>query len=477
MCFTNPDKPKSTCGVVAVYGNADAATLSYLGLYALQHRGQESCGIVSNDGHRMHKHLGLGLVADVFRDNRILDKLHGQMAIGHNRYSTTGATHFINTQPLVVNSKGGPFAIAHNGNLVNFQKVRAELEDQGSIFQTTSDTEVVTHLIARSKKSNMIDQIRDALDQVKGAYSMVIMTQDKIFAARDPRGFRPLALGKKDNTYFIASETCAHDLVNADYLRDIEPGEIIQIDETGLQSYRLTEKTERCACIFEFIYFSRPDSKIFGENVDKARRKLGKNLALEHPADADIVISVPDSSNTAAIGYSSRSHLKLEIGLIRNHYIGRTFIYPDQNGRDFNVRVKFNTVKGVLKGRRVVVVEDSIVRATTLRQLVSLIRKAEAAEVHVRVSSPPIISPCYFGMDFPTKRELIAASKSIPEICEVIGADSLAYISKEAMLKSVPFDRGGYCTACFDAEYPMEIEEHFHKLQHENVINEIPMSL
>ena len=460
--------------MIAVYGCSDAATLSYLGLYALQHRGQESCGVVSSDGRRVHKHLGIGLVADVFRDRHILDSLQGHLAIGHNRYSTTGATHFINAQPLVVNSKDGPFAIAHNGNFINSQTIRSQLVAHGSIFQTSTDTEVVTHLIARSREASMVDRIRDALSQIRGAYSMVIMTRDQVFAARDPRGFRPLCLGIKKDAYFIASETCAHDLVGADYIRDVEPGEIIQIDKSGLRSSWIQEKTERSACIFEFIYFARPDSKIFGENVDKARRKLGKNLALEHPAEGDIVISVPDSSNTAAMGYSQRSDLKLEIGLIRNHYIGRTFIYPDQNGRDFNVRIKFNAVKGVLNGRRVVVVEDSIVRATTLCQLVSLLRKAGAIEVHVRVSSPPIISPCYFGMDFPTKRELIAAQKSVPEICKIIGADSLAYLSKEAMLASVPQDRGGYCTACFDGKYPMEVQEEVHKLQHEHEIDEIP---
>ena len=460
--------------MIAVYGCSDAATLSYLGLYALQHRGQESCGVVSSDGRRVHKHLGIGLVADVFRDRHILDSLQGHLAIGHNRYSTTGATHFINAQPLVVNSKDGPFAIAHNGNFINSQTIRSQLVAHGSIFQTSTDTEVVTHLIARSREASMVDRIRDALSQIRGAYSMVIMTRDQVFAARDPRGFRPLCLGIKKDAYFIASETCAHDLVGADYIRDVEPGEIIQIDKSGLRSSWIQEKTERSACIFEFIYFARPDSKIFGENVDKARRKLGKNLALEHPAEGDIVISVPDSSNTAAMGYSQRSDLKLEIGLIRNHYIGRTFIYPDQNGRDFNVRIKFNAVKGVLNGRRVVVVEDSIVRATTLCQLVSLIRKAGAIEVHVRVSCPPIISPCYFGMDFPTKRELIAAQKSVPEICKIIGADSLAYLSKEAMLASVPQDRGGYCTACFDGKYPMEVQEEVHKLQHEHEIDEIP---
>jgi len=462
------DKPESNCGIAAVYGSPDASKLVYLALYALQHRGQESAGIVSNDGVRVHRHVGQGLVADVFSDPKTFDYLHGHMAIGHNRYSTTGKTHLLNAQPILVTSKNGPLAISHNGNFTNSGSLRARLEDEGSIFQTTTDTEVVAHLVAKSSKETIPEKLIDALQKIEGAYSLVILTGNKIYAARDPHGVRPLCIGKKNGAYFVVSETCALDLVRADYIRDVDPGELVEISEDGIKSYDINRTMPRHACIFEFIYFSRPDSRIFNENVDKVRRKLGKILALESPADADIVISVPDSSNTAAIGYSRRTDTKFELGLIRNHYVGRTFIHPQQNMRDFSVRVKFNTVKGVLEGRRVVVVEDSIVRGTTLRQLVRLIRQAGAKEIHVRVSSPPIISPCYYGMDFPSKEELIASQKSIKEIQEYLECDSLAYLSEEGLLKAVSHDEGGFCTACFTGKYPIPIEESIGKFQHEN---------
>lgn len=460
------DKPRSNCGIVGVYGHPEAARIAYLSLYALQHRGQESSGIVSSDGLHVYRHVGMGLAADVFSREETLRQLQGRIAIGHNRYSTTGSTYLMNSQPFLVNFKDGPLAISHNGNFVNSRSIRSALEEEGSIFQTTTDTEVALHLMARSRATDLVGKIKDAFRRIRGAYSIVLLTRDKLVALRDPRGWRPLCLGQRDGMWVVASETCAFDLVEAEYLREIKPGEIVVIDEQGLHSERLPETAPRCACIFEYVYFARPDSRIFGEKVDKARRKLGKNLAEEAPAEADIVIAVPDSSNTAALGYSRRSGIKFEIGLIRNHYIGRTFIHPDQSLRDFNVRVKFNPVQGVLEGRRVVVVEDSIVRGTTLRQLTRMLRKAGAKEVHVRVSSPPIVAPCHYGMDFPTKSELIAARKSVEEIRGYLGVDSLVYLSMEGLLGAVPNDNGGYCTACFDGNYPIPPED-VGKFQHE----------
>jgi len=466
------DKPESNCGVVGVFGTAEAARFSYLALYALQHRGQESAGIVSSDGVHVHRHVGQGLVADIFSDQSTFTYLGGHIAIGHNRYSTTGSTRLVNAQPLLVNSKDGPFAISHNGNFTNSGLLRSQLEEEGSLFQTTTDTEVVPHLVARSRQKPMADKILDALRRIRGAYSLVMLTRDRIFAARDPHGIRPLCLGEKDGAYFIVSETCALDLIRAQEIRDVRPGELVEISEHGIQSYTIAEAAPRHSCIFEFIYFARPDSRIFNENVDKVRRKLGKILALENGAEADIVIAVPDSSNTAAIGYSRRTNIKFELGLIRNHYVGRTFIHPQQNMRDFSVRVKFNPVRGVLKDRRVVLVEDSIVRGTTLRQLVSLVRQAGAKEVHVRVSSPPIISPCYYGMDFPSKEELIASQKSVEEIREYLGCDSLAYLSMEGLMNAVSQEEGGFCTACFSAHYPVLIEESIGKFQHEDAASD-----
>jgi len=462
-----PDKPQVNCGIVGVYGHPEAARIVYLALFALQHRGQESTGIVSTDGQNVYRHLGMGLVADVFSDFSTLQRLKGSMAIGHNRYSTTGSTLLANAQPLLVNSKDGPLAISHNGNFINSRRLRGELEAEGSIFQTTTDTELVLHLVAKSKTPDIVEKIKDAFRVIKGAYSLTLLAQNKVIGVRDPRGWRPLCLGQKGEAYILASETCALDLIEADYLRDVEPGEIVVLDERGITSYWLDEKAPQAACIFEFVYFSRPDSKIFGENVDKARRKLGKNLAVEHPAEADIVIAVPDSSNTAAIGYARRSELKFEIGLIRNHYIGRTFIHPDQSVRNFNVRIKYNPVAGVLNGRRVVIVEDSIVRGTTMRQLAQMLRHAGAKEVHVRVASPPIRHPCYYGIDFPTREELIAANKTVEEIKESLGVDSLEYLSLEGMLSAVPNQGRGYCSACFSGRYPLPPEEEFEKFQHE----------
>ncbi len=488
------DKPRCFCGVFGIFGHPQASTLTYFGLHALQHRGQEAAGIVSLELEELHKakrfnmHRGNGLVTDVFKNEKILTEvLKGTSAIGHNRYSTTGSSQKpANIQPFMVHYRDGNLALAHNGNLTNTRAIRARLEDEGTIFQTTTDSEVVLHLIAKSRKDTQIEQIQDALNDVEGAFSLVILTDTSLVAARDAYGFRPLALGRKNNSYVVASETCAFDIIGAEYIRDIAPGEILVIDgetlETGaFRSYWLEHQVPKYAhCIFEFIYFSRPDSKIFGENVDKVRRRLGKRLAEEHPVIGEdgehvYVISVPDSSNTATVGYVSQSNklgypAKYEIGLIRNHYVGRTFIQPEQNGREMAVRTKYNTVKGVLKGRKVVIVDDSIVRGTTSKQLVKLVREAEPAEVHFRVTSPPIKNPCYYGMDFPSREELIAVrcSGDVGRIQQELGADTLMYLSIEKMLESVPAgERKGYCTACFSGTYPVPVEIGVTKEEHE----------
>ncbi|MBN2102775.1 amidophosphoribosyltransferase [bacterium] len=453
------DKPKEFCGVIGIYNHTEAAEMAYLSLYSMQHRGQEGAGIVSSNGKNVFRHVGQGLIHDVFYSHEIIEKLKGYMAIGHNRYSTTGLNSAANVQPILVNSKDGPLALAHNGNLVNSRTLRYELQEKGAIFQTSTDTEVIVHLICWSKAPTFLDRIKDALSQVRGAFSLLIMTPDMLVAARDPNAIRPLALGHIGDATIIASETCAMDLIDATYQRDIEPGEIIVIDQHGIRSDTIGQTPCRKHCIFEFIYFSRPDSRIFGEYVDKTRRKLGKQLALEHPADADVVFSVPDSSNTAALGYAHRSGLKFELALIRNHYVGRTFIQPHQKIRDFHVKVKFNPVGGVLKNRRVVVVEDSIVRGTTLRILTRMIRRAGAKEVHVRVSSPPIRFPCFYGMDFPTKKELIANRKTVEEIRQYMDVDTLGYLSIEGLLEAVPGDPCDYCTACFNGIYPIPVEK------------------
>jgi amidophosphoribosyltransferase len=479
-------KPRCHCGVFGVFGHPEASVLCYYGLLALQHRGQEATGIVSSEWLTDHNkwrfniQKGVGLVADVFKDAEILrEGLKGNAAIGHNRYSTTGsADNKSNIQPFVVNYKSGNLALGHNGNLTNYRTLRHKLQEDGVIFQSTSDSEIILHLIARSKQKEQILAIKEALDMVEGAYSLVILTNDSLIAARDPHGFRPLALGKIDGAYVVASETCAFDINGAEYIRDIAPGEIVVIDKDAMatgnvKSYWAAKKSSQPHyCIFEFIYFSRPDSKIFGVNVDKVRRKLGKLLAGENPVapespdDKVIVISVPDSSNTCTLGYVSESNkqgikVKLELGLIRNHYIGRTFIQPQQNHRELKVKVKFNTVKGVLKGKKVVIVDDSIVRGTTSKLLVKMIREAEPKEVHFRISCPPIKFPCHYGMDFPSREELIANrfSGDIEAIRQDLGVDSLTYLPMEKLLASAPTDEGKhYCTACFDGNYPVPID-------------------
>lgn len=480
-------KPRCHCGVFGVFGHPEASVLCYYGLHALQHRGQEAAGIVSNEWlpdkkkWRFNIQKGVGLVSEVFKDADILrDGLKGYAAIGHNRYSTTGSSdNKSNIQPFVVNYKSGNLALGHNGNLTNYRSLRQKLQEEGTIFQSTSDSEIILHLAARSKHNDQILQIREALDAVEGAYCLVILTDNSLIAARDPYGFRPLALGKVEGAYVVASETCAFDIIGAEYIRDVAPGEIIVINndvvQTGkIQSYWVAKKSPRpYHCIFEYIYFSRPDSKIFGINVDKVRRKLGKLLASENPVvpqspqDKVIVINVPDSSNTCTLGYVSESNkqghnVKFELGLIRSHYVGRTFIQPQQNHRELKVKTKFNTVKGVLKDRKVIIVDDSIVRGTTSKQLVKLIKDAGPKEVHFRVSCPPIKFPCYYGMDFPSREELIANrfNGDIDAIAKEMDVESLTYLSMAKLLEAAPMDEGRhYCTACFDGKYPVPIDQ------------------
>lgn len=463
MALDHPeDHLKEYCGVVGVYGDPEAAEKVYLGLYALQHRGQESAGIAASDGKDIRFHKGLGLVWSVFSDPHVMPRLSGSAAIGHNRYSTRGGNVLVNAQPILIQCKSGQIAVAHNGNIVNAPDLRGEMEKMGSIFQTTSDSEIVLHLIARSQKQDIVAMIIDALSRMVGAYCFVFLTPDKLIAARDPYGFRPLCLGKMGDVFMIASESCALDIVGAEYVRSVEPGEVLVIDANGLQSRMLPPSHNKAFCIFEFIYFSRPDSWIFGEKVDKIRRRLGKQLANEAPAEADIVIAIPDSANTAALGYAQASGKRFEIGLIRNHYVGRTFIAPHQKTRKLDVKVKFNPVGGVLEDRRVIVVDDSIVRGTTMQQLVHLIRLGGAKEVHVRISSPPVKSPCFYGIDISSRGELIGASQGVDEIKQYIKADSLAYLSVDGMLSTLK-EGSLYCTACFTGKYPTQVPGEYDK--------------
>jgi len=489
------DKPRCHCAVFGVFGHPSAAQMAYYGLLAQQHRGQEGSGMVTAEfdqdagKFRFHTHKAFGLVDDVYKAEGVLtDLLRGDRGIGHNRYSTAGASNNkANVQPFTVLYKSGNIAIAHNGNLTNFRAIRKKLQDEGTIFQTTSDTEVILHLIARSKQKEQIDQIRDALSQIRGAFSLVILTEKSLIAARDHSGFRPLALGKKGNAFVVASETVGFDIIDAEYIRDVQPGEIVVIDEksqkTGeVTSLRIDDRPPAPHhCIFEFIYFSRPDSQIFGHSVDKVRRRLGKNLANSRPVvpkdpnSKVVVINVPDSSNTATMGYVQQTiknggNAKLEIGLIRSHYVGRTFIQPSQDVRENKVKTKFNTVKGVLRDKVVVIVDDSIVRGTTSKQLVQLVRQAGAKEVHFRVTAPPIMFPCHYGMDFPTQSELIAnqCGGDIQKIGEELGVDSVGYLSIDDMLASAPHEGGeNYCTACFSGKYPVPIDANQTKEENE----------
>ena len=444
------------CGVVGVFGHPEASKLTYLGLYALQHRGQESAGIAAGDTADLRVYKSMGLVEEIFRAD-VLAQLPGDLAIGHTRYSTAGETTVINAQPILIDCNKGKMALGHNGNLTNANELRRKLEHRGSIFQTTSDTEVVVHLIARSGARNLPGAIADALHQVEGAYSLLLLTRDELYAIRDPRGFRPLALGRLGSSWIVASETCAFDLLDAEYVRDIEPGEMLRISRSGLESIRFGADKPHQYCIFEHVYFARPDSLVFGRSVNRSRERLGRLLAKEHPVPADIVVPVPDSGVPAAIGYAHESGLPFSMGLIRNHYIGRTFIEPSQAIRSFGVKLKLNPVRQLLEGQRVVLVDDSIVRGTTSRKIVRMVREAGAVEVHMRISCPPTVSPCYYGVDTPTREELIASQHSVPEICEYIGADSLGYLSLPKLREAVDDTDSKFCTACYTGVYPTEL--------------------
>jgi amidophosphoribosyltransferase len=449
------DKFREECGVFGIWGHPEASNMAYLGLYGLQHRGQESAGIVSSDGQNLYLHKEMGLVSDIF-DRDILAELPGEVAIGHNRYSTTGSSLLKNAQPFVVEYSRGTMAIAHNGNLINAMEMKAVLEEKGSIFQSSMDSEIIVHLMAHSRGETVIDRITDALSQVQGAYSLLLMTEDSIFAVRDPHGFRPLSLGMLDGAYVLASETCTLDLIGASFLRDIEPGELVKISRDGLETHRIFPAGKISHCIFEYIYFSRPDSILYGRNVHQVRRKMGRVLSRESGVEADLVVPVPDSGVPAALGYAAEAGIPFDMGLIRSHYIGRTFIEPDQKIRHFGVKLKLNPVRSVIEGKRVVVVDDSIVRGTTSRKIIKMIRAAGALEVHIRICSPPTVCPCFYGIDTPNRKELIAATHTLEDIRKYITADSLAYLSVEGMLQVIGQDRDNFCTACFTGDYPIE---------------------
>jgi len=459
------DRFQHHCGLFGIFDHNEPAHLTFLGLYALQHRGQEGAGIVTSDGCKLRLEKEMGQVAEVFNPVN-LSRLKGRSAIGHVRYSTAGETGLVNTQPLLIDSYWGQIALAHNGNLVNAQTLRSELVRQGSAFSTTSDSEVILHLTVRSSRKSFHDALVEALLKIRGAFSLSLLTAKEMMAIRDPFGFRPLVLGKLGNSKVVASETCALDLIGAKFIREIQPGEILVINQDGLQSLFPFPKRKPAHCIFELVYFARPDSIVFGESVYLFRNCLGKRLAKESYVDADIVVPVPDSGVNAALGYASEAKIPFDFGLIRNHYVGRTFIEPRQSIRDLGVKVKLNPVRSLIRGKRVVLVDDSIVRATTSQKIVAMIRRAGAKEVHLRISSPPIISPCFYGIDTPTKAELIASSHSVDEICQFIRADSLKYISLKGMLSCVEGGEERFCTACFTDKYPVDFPwERFPQLQ------------
>ncbi len=460
------------CGIVGIYNHPEASNLAYLGLYALQHRGQESAGIVSSDGKELHAYRGMGLVADIFTED-VFKQVPGSHAIGHTRYSTAGENSLKNCQPILINYSRGWLACGHNGNLVNVQKIRAELEAHGSIFQSTMDTEVLIHLIAASRKNSLVDRIIEALLKVKGAYSLVFLTESRMIAVRDPFGWRPLVIGKKGDdsqpggpTWVVASETCALDLIEAEFVREVEPGELVTFDRGEVQSFRpFPVPRKKAICIFEFIYFARPDSRVFGRDVYEMRKGFGRQLAREHPVPADVVVPVPDSGVPAALGYSEEAAIPFQMGLIRNHYVGRTFIEPKESIRHFGVKIKLNPVREVLKDKRVVVVDDSIVRGTTSRKIVKMIRDAGAREVHMRISSPPTTNPCFYGIDTPHREELIASSHSVEETCKFIGADSLGYLSTKGLYWFEKNPGEWFCDACFTGDYPVSVEDQTEKLK------------
>ena len=450
------DKLHEECGVFGIYGHPEAARLTYLGVYALQHRGQESCGIVVSNGARLHSERDMGHVSEVFDQSR-LDRLPGTSAIGHVRYSTAGEVSIRECQPFLVACQHGQIAICHNGNLPFAREERKRLERDGAIFSSTSDTEVVLHGVARSQTANAIEAIPEVLRNTEGAFSMLFLTPTELIAIRDPRGFRPLALGRLNDAWVIASETCAFDLIDAKYVRDVEPGEMIVISEDGLRSTHPLPSQQHSMCIFEHVYFSRPDSIIFGQSVNRSRHRMGKRLAIEQPADADIVVPVPDSGVPAAIGYSAESGLPFRFGLVRNHYVGRTFIEPKQSIRSFGVRIKLNPVRHLIENKRIVLIDDSIVRGTTAKKIVRMVREAGARKIHVRISCPPTVGPCYYGVDTPNKSELIAANMSVEEIRDFIEADSLGYLSLDGMLAATGLNPDEACVACWNERYPTRI--------------------
>ncbi len=454
------ESPRHECGVFGVFGNPEATTLTYLGLYALQHRGQEGAGIVSCDGETLHAHRGVGLVADVFKPHR-LARLRGDLAIGHVRYSTFGTSELKNVQPLVVDYARGAMAVCHNGNLVNAARLREELEDQGAIFHSTTDTGVIIHLIARSRAQEFADSVIDALKQVVGAYSILVTNGKELVAARDPFGFRPLWLGRLGGAHVLASETCALDIIDAEWVREIEPGEVVVITREGIESIKPFTSEKTRSCIFEFVYVARPDSTLFGKSVDEVRKQLGRNLARIHPVEADLVMAVPDSSNQAALGYSHESGIPFDMGFIRNHYVGRTFIEPDQRIRDFGVKIKLNPARSAIEGKRIVLVDDSIVRGTTARKIIKLLWKCGVKEVHFRISCPPIINSCYYGIDTPRQEKLIAANMTIEQIRDFIGVTSLAFNSIESMVDATGLPRESFCLACFNNDYPTPTPKDF----------------
>ena len=449
------DKFKDECGVFGISGHPEAANLTYLGLYALQHRGQESAGIASSDGKRVSLSRAMGYVADSFDEDKLAE-LSGSLAIGHVRYSTAGESNLVNAQPILIDCSHGEISLCHNGNIVNATELRQQLVQEGSIFQTNSDTEVILHLYARSQAAAAEDAIIESVSQIRGAFSIVMLTKEKLIAVRDPHGFRPLAVGRLGDATIVCSETCALDLIGATYIRDVEPGEVLVISKSGMRSYKPFAAASPAHCIFEHVYFARPDSYVFGQSVNEVRTELGRVLAREAGVDADVVVPIPDSGVCAALGYAEESGVPLKMGLIRNHYVGRTFINPQQAIRHFKVKVKLNPVKSILEGKRVLLIDDSIIRGTTSQKIVRMIRAAGASEVHMRISCPPTISPCYYGIDTPRRSELIASSHSVEDIREYLNADSLSYLSLEGMLSSVGLRARSYCTSCFTGKYPVE---------------------
>jgi amidophosphoribosyltransferase len=464
------DKFHDECGVVGIFGHPEAANLAYLGLYSLQHRGQESAGIVACHEGKLNLEIGMGKVAEVFNDDR-LQRLKGNMALGHNRYSTAGDSALHNAQPCLINYSEGSLALAHNGNLVNANSIRKKLVSTGSIFQSTNDSEIVVHLMAQAKEESFADRAAAALRQVQGAYSLLLMTEDEMIAARDPQGFRPLCLGKLEGSYIVASESCVFDLIEGEFIREIEPGELLLINKDGLTSFFPFKKAPTKQCVFEHIYFSRPDSFLFNQSVYESRKQMGRALAQEHPADVDLIVPVPDSGVISALGFSEESGIPFDMGLIRNHYVGRTFIEPQSQIRHFGVKVKLNAVRPVIKGKRVAIIDDSIVRGTTSRKIVKMIREAGAKEVHIRISSPPILYSCFYGIDTPTRNELIASNHDLEGIRNYLEADSVHYIGIEKMLSVFNDHRDNFCTACFDGNYPVKIEDE------ESDIEQLPLFL